>query len=186
MNFLNEMSSADIQHTFNNTYIKVLHNNSWKAGFVHSVGPNYLDVTLGTQDAGLTRIPFSAVDLSQSDLGMMWYAGVLYYVARRAERQYRRGLRNDGIVTYCLRADGSSVCSRPSGALFHKIAKFFLEGEIKHNNIFSRDFGRKGQILWFRSLPIGVFNKDLLTVYSEVSLPPAIVDNFEVVYAKDA
>lgn len=156
LNYLDEMSVEDRRASFLNTYIKVRYKDAWRAARCIDFYDNNVRVII--PNYGEHTIPVQDVDVSMPDLGMFWWEGRLLYVSRQAERQWRRGLRCRGLVIHQLEENGrSSTFRNTSSSFVEAMSKAFLEGHFSHECILTRDFARKGKLLYFRTIPVGRF-----------------------------
>jgi len=103
------------------------------------------------------RVGINRLRLVNSDLGMFRHSdNSIYYVARVAQRQWRRGLRNSTLFSYKLSEDGSIRPVSVPSIFCMAIASHFLPPNRElGEGVINRDFAVVGDILWFRTLPVG-------------------------------
>lgn len=170
MNILTEMSREDRQRSYDETYVSVTINNTPTVVLISSFDDNNV---YGYDVKTRKSIVFSVLDIDTEvpDLGMCWHNNTLYYVCRQPERQWRRGVRVRGLKAYILGSDGSSTKQNPTTNLVESILVKYIEDKGEQNdNVITRDFGRKGNMLFFRSLPVGMFKGKSLMMYYNIPL----------------
>lgn len=168
LNYLHEMSREDIVRSFGDTYVAAhIEGLGRRAVRVMDANGHSLTCEVGGR---VVQVDYSAVDLEQPDLGMMWSGGKLYYVARNPDRQWRRGLRARAMTVYTLNPDGSSVLKKMQPNMVKAVAKYFIEGNTTNECILSRDFARRGKYLFFRSIPVGTVKDGVVDMGYDIDL----------------
>lgn len=171
LNYLHEMTRRDRESSFNGTFLRAFLEDTqeWRAFRVDGSGDNMLYGSLvGNRKS--KELPLDAFDLTQPDLGMMWWKGDLYYVSRLPARQWRRGLRGKGLQVHKLEASGRSSKVRNPEHMIRDIALYFLEGNREHDNILSSNFGRRGKLLFFRNIPVGTIKGNVIALEFDLDI----------------
>lgn len=171
-NFLHEMSLDDKRRSYENSY--VLDSGGRAVRIVE-----FYDDLVTIEDClskQMRVVKCEDLVLDIPDIGMIWWNNNLWYVSKVPERQWVRGFRQRSLVCYRLETTGNSIFSSsiPSG-LFQAVLTNYMENNInKHDNIFSRDFARRGKVLFFRSVPVGLFMGNTLDLFFDLPLPEAL------------
>lgn len=168
LNYLSEMSVEDRHRSFEGTWVLATLGEETRAVKCETFYDNSVRVRLANNNSVLD-LPISALDLSQPDLGMFWWKGSLYYAMRNIERQWRRGFRMRNVVIYKLGPRGKVETVRTPELEKHIVLHFF-EGGLAHDNVLSKDLGRRGNLLFFRNIPVGEVEGDVITLHYDVDL----------------
>lgn len=163
------MNSRDRESSFAGTYVRAEVEGRWRAVYVERVAGERLGVRVGS-NKDYMELGADCFDLTQPDLGMMWWRGNLYYISRRPARQWRRGLRPKGLTVYKLMADGLVTRQEANSELLQAIAFQFLEGNRPHECVLSPNFGRRGKLLYFRSVPVGTISGTDITLEYDIDI----------------
>lgn len=180
MNYLDEMSSNDIHTSFSGTFVGAYINNTLRSVYITEVNGENLDVEVGGE---LLSVHTSALELTQPDLGMFYYNGRLLYVARKAERQWRRGLRSRTLKVMELRGDGDVQDVPVSHDLGTAIARHFIEQSPAHQQCLSRDMGVVEGLVFLRNVPVGRKEGNVITMFGGMPVMPPI-EGIEYVYCE--
>lgn len=170
---LHEMSTSDKNNTFVDTFCLAVVNND-----VCTVK------VLGFQNDGRvlvvpyrgeeTTISLDELQLGNSDLGMFKDTkGETYYIARRPQRQWRRGIRSSTLLAYHLKEDGEISRKSIENDFCHRIARHFLEKRKDLRGIINPNFAVVKGVLWFRTLPVGMVDtkSKVVTLNTKLNLP---------------
>jgi len=182
MNVLHEMTREDRNASYSDTYMLATQGETLKAVHILEFGDedtafvNWLD-----RDETQT-ISIDSLHLTNTDLGMYVDGNDVYYVARRAERQWRRGMRSSTLSLYLLHASGRVQHCRANSATFmQKMATYFLEKQTPPEPILSRDFAFAEDTLFFRSIPVGHREGNTIVLTTPLKLPA--LEGYSYVYS---
>jgi hypothetical protein len=168
LNYLTEMSVEDRHRSFEGTWVLARLENERRAVRCEGFYASTITVRLANNNS-IMQLPITSLDLVQPDLGMFWWKGSLYYAMRNIERQWRRGFRMRNIVVYKLGPQGKVEIVHSPELERHVVLHFF-EGGLAHDNVLSKDFGRRGNLLFFRNIPVGEVKGDVITLHYDVTL----------------
>lgn len=73
------------------------------------------------------------------------------------------------VSIYKLQADGN-VSKVQNSALERHVVLHFFEGGLAHDNILSRDFGRRGNLLYFRTIPVGTIKGNKIVLEYDIDI----------------
>lgn len=164
-NFLNEMNRHDREATFLGTYVLATLSDGSVQPFLCD---SFFDSRVGGRVLGADSsidLPIAALDTSMPDLGMIRCSGHTYYVSRRPERQWRRGLRMRGLLCYKLLPDGKVVPLPVEQPFMEALVAKFLGNSPRHSQegIIDRDLAIVGNLLYFRNIPYGKVENGVVT-----------------------
>lgn len=162
MQMLHEMEAGDRNATFSDTYTTALLPNGRTCTVYLSEFSSRDEVLVRdvTTNDDYDTISIDDLNFATTDLGMYHDGDFLYYLARRPERQWRRGVRSSTCRVYRLEDDGSVARLNIRDSLGHTwfekaIDHFFLHEEERGDGVVGRDWAFSGDMLYFRSLPVG-------------------------------
>lgn len=177
MQMLHEMSRDDMNSTFADTYLKASIKGKEEAVYVSEFCSDYVNVK-SVPEGEWHEVGYDDINLYTSDLGMFVDGSHLYYLARRPERQWRRGTRAQVCTAYSLSNDGSSmrldIRGDLGGSWFERAIDYFFNNRAPDSCIINRDWAFAGDVLFFRSVPIGTKDGSVVHIYEhlrDVQLP---------------
>lgn len=179
MNMLHEMQRGDRNATFADTYLTAFKGDSEVAVYVYEF-PNDDEVCvkyLNTHEQ--ETIDCDNLNFRSSDLGMFRDENRLVYLARRPERQWRRGTRHSVCRAYVLYDGGEvrrvEIRGDLGTAWFECAMEHFLLNQPLQKDVINRDLAFAGNTLFFRTVPIGErISGNEIKIYNflqEVELP---------------
>jgi len=180
-NFLSEMNVEDRNRSYSDSYVLATLQGRKRAVYVVEFHSSENTVFVKDMLGKHHELPLSAIDTELPDCGMIWHRGELMYVAKLPQRQWKRGLTSKQLAVYLLSQEGTAYPNGCSTSTLRSVIATVFENTIQHPNVLSRDFGRRGKYLFFRSLPVGVFQKNVCDLYTPISNPPEI-EGIEYVY----
>jgi len=162
MNVLHEMSIDDMNASYASTYALINNRCVHLSDFFCDEDYNEPYVFykhLDESDSQSTHI--NDITLCQTDLGMFEDEdGSVLYIARKAERQWKRGLRTHNLLAYSFKEGGEVTIADIGVRRGARVAKFFLEKQGYSTKNITRDMCVTKGYLFFRNLPIGKVIKD--------------------------
>lgn len=164
LNYANEMTREDLSRSFGETYCRAIVEGVDKAvrivGFNSPTEAVVVPIEAGNRGSVINT---QDIDFSMPDLGMVRVGEATYYVARAATRQWRRGLRQQGLVMYKLEPSGRVARTNMESRLFTAVARKVLLPQPPHDTIIDSNYARVGKWMFFRNLPIGTVEGSIVT-----------------------
>lgn len=165
LNYANEMTREDLSRSFGETYCRAHIDGNETAVRVLSFNSasDAVVVPIDTISGQAINISTANLDFSMPDLGMVRLGSETYYAARSATRQWRRGLREQGIILYKLRHTGAVVRQQGRMPNFSRFVRKVLLHQEQHDTVINNNFARVGKWLFFRNLPVGTVDGTVVT-----------------------
>jgi len=110
------------------------------------------------------------LDLTEPEYGMVRLGNTLFYLAKHAVRQWRRGVKPSLLTAYILDVKGSVASSVPN-EIKHEVMKVCVEKTLRGEGVINRDFGIAHGLLYFRTLPIGEVEGNVIKLHTNCFIP---------------